>query len=445
MIQEVAFAELSLWDVKRIFSNEIESVYPIVSLGSYISQRNEKVKLFDYPNEEFQILGVNNIEGLFDAYIEKGKNINQPYKKVEIGDLAYNPYRVNVGSIGKRYKELKHQYISPAYIVFETLKNLNSEYLYIAFKTTKFNQLINENTTGSVRQNLKYDVLAEIKIPLPPLAEQNRLVADYQSKIQKAEQQEAQAQKLEEEIEIYLLDRLGIEKLEAVESSLGLQMVRFTNLDRWDVRYLSGNIPTINSKYSIEKFEKIIHRFNKSPNGKSIRINSKDFPNDTFHYIGMENLEKNTGKLIELREVFGSEIKSQTLRVPQGYFLYGKLRPYLNKYWFNESGLKDIICSSEFFVFTISEYVNNLYFKYVLSSNLIQSQITDKTSGARMPRINESTFFNLQFPLPPIEIQQEIAEHISALKHDIQELKNEAEQNRTAAIADFESQIFKAH
>ena len=205
-----------------------------------------------------------------------------------------------------------------------------------------------------------------------------------------------------------------------------------------------SNIQTLQSKYPIEKFQNAVINFNKGENNVSIRINSKDFPNQEFNYIGMEHIEKETGVLLELNKVKGKEIKSQTLRVPKDYFLYGKLRPYLNKYWINETEIENIICSSEFFVFKVSENINKLFFKYVLSSSFIQSQITDKTSGARMPRINEDIFFNLEFPLPPINIQEEIAEYISGIKQKIKFLRLQSEENKTNALIEFENEIFNS-
>ena len=64
------FRDIVLWDVKRYASERIQSNYPIVKLGLHIQEQSQKVKLYDYPNEEFGILGVNNKIGIFDAYKE---------------------------------------------------------------------------------------------------------------------------------------------------------------------------------------------------------------------------------------------------------------------------------------------------------------------------------------------------------------------------------------
>ena len=239
-----------------------------------------------------------------------------------------------------------------------------------------------------------------------------------------------------------MFEALGIEKLEEKENKKGLQLISFNDVSRWDTLFLIGHIPVIKSPYPLKKFSDVIINFNKDPKGKSIRINSKNYPENDYHYIGMEHIEKETGVLLELNKVKGKEIKSQTLYVPNNYFLYGKLRPYLNKYWINDTNLENIICSSEFFVFDTISDIDKLFFKYILSSIIIQKQISEKTSGARMPRINESIFYNLQFPFPPAKIQKKIGLHISNLKKQIKDLKTKAEQNRKNAIKEFEQEIF---
>ena len=175
----VPFSDVVLWDVKRYSFEKIKSQYPIVKLGMHIQEESHKVKLADYPDQEFGILGVNNKIGIFDAYKEKGVNINQSYKKMEKGWLAYNPYRVNVGSIGLRTEEHDNEYISPAYVVFSCRETLLPDFLFKLFKTERFNKVINASTTGSVRQNLTIDILKSLDIPLPPIEVQQKMLDEY--------------------------------------------------------------------------------------------------------------------------------------------------------------------------------------------------------------------------------------------------------------------------
>lgn len=137
------------------------------------------------------------------------------------------------------------------------------------------------------------------------------------------------------------------------------------------------------------------------------------------------------------------QIKSQTVRIPKGFFIYGKLRPYLNKYWVNETERENIVCSSEFFCFKPKAGIDIKYFKYVLSSYIIQDQISELVSGARMPRLNEESFKNVVIPIPPLGIQKQIADEISKRKEVIKSNKIIAKNMVTSALENFEQTIFE--
>ena len=63
-------------------------------------------------------------------------------------------------------------------------------------------------------------------------------------------------------------------------------------------------------------------------------------------------------------------------------------------------------------------------------------------SGARMPRISEETFRGIQIPLPPLNIQNEIVEHIDVLRKEQKDLQQKALTLRQQATQQFEQTIF---
>lgn len=180
----VPFSNLTRWDAKS-YLYKLTSSFPLVKLGNYIYEHAEKIKLFDFPDTEFPILGVTNREGVYLNITEKGETFNQPYKKVKSGELAYNPYRVNVGSIGLIEQEYDGYFISPAYIVFgvkeEKQYELLKEYLYLVLSSDWYNPILRAATSGSVRQNLTFDLLSELEIPLPNLEKQQAIVNEWLS------------------------------------------------------------------------------------------------------------------------------------------------------------------------------------------------------------------------------------------------------------------------
>ena len=312
-------------------------------------------------------------------------------------------------------------------------------------KTNRFHNQICNATTGSVRQNLSFEILKTLQIPLPTLEQQNNLVELYNTKIHQAESLEKEAAEINSDIENYLIEILGIKQTttQDYEQKGFLRFINFKDTERWDILFFQKRKQQFNSHFDCYSFDYCINKFMTDSNGDSIRIETSKHPDSKFLYIGMENIEKDTGTLTNVSEIFGNEIKSQTTLIPKNFFLYGKLRPYLNKYWYNELDDNNLICSSEFFVFSIKESINPYYFKYYLASNIVQEQISNLSTGARMPRINETVFKGIQIPLPAIEIQNEIVSHINTQKKRIKELRTKATNLRKEAIAEFEKTIFE--
>ncbi|MFQ5641031.1 MAG: hypothetical protein ACE5IR_23890, partial [bacterium] len=65
-----------------------------------------------------QVLGVSNKTGITVTDHKKSKDLSK-YQLIEEGDFAYNPYRINVGSIGLVSNGVKGL-VSPTYFVFKT-------------------------------------------------------------------------------------------------------------------------------------------------------------------------------------------------------------------------------------------------------------------------------------------------------------------------------------
>lgn len=173
--------------------------YPIVPLGELIVINSEKIKPIEFPETEFTVLGVSNQTGVFINEKLKGSEIKQGYFKVYKNQFCYNPYRINVGSIGYSEFDFENQIISGAYNVFGCNESeLNPKYLDALYKTKKFLEFVNSKANGGVRMDFKIESMMEWQIPLPPLEIQNKIV----EKIAKQKQIIESAKKIEESVGI---------------------------------------------------------------------------------------------------------------------------------------------------------------------------------------------------------------------------------------------------
>lgn len=96
------------------------------------------------------------------------------YKIVPPGGFAYNPSRINVGSIDFLRND-SPVIVSPLYIVFGTSKELHPGYLKRFLLSESGMAQIKHYTQGAVRNSLKFSGIEKIEIPLPPLDEQKQI------------------------------------------------------------------------------------------------------------------------------------------------------------------------------------------------------------------------------------------------------------------------------
>ena len=130
---------------------------------------------------EFPIYSISNKNGFvpqgqqFDGIDsnERGYDISL-YKIINEEMFAYNPARINVGSIGYSY-DLDNIIISSLYVCFKTNDDINDSLLFQYFKSYEFNKEVKRKTEGGVREYLFYENFSKIKVSLPNLAEQQKI------------------------------------------------------------------------------------------------------------------------------------------------------------------------------------------------------------------------------------------------------------------------------
>ena len=157
--------------IEKVFS-EKKCNYKIGDVISQVSIRNKSKK-------ETNILSVSNKWGFveqseqFEDRIVASEDITN-YKVVRINDFAYNPARINVGSIA-RLKRYESGIVSPMYICFHSQNALLPEYLELFFYTLYFKHEMYKRLEGSVRLCLSFEGLTNIPIFIPEITTQREI------------------------------------------------------------------------------------------------------------------------------------------------------------------------------------------------------------------------------------------------------------------------------
>jgi type I restriction enzyme S subunit len=134
--------------------------------------------------------------------------------------------------------------------------------------------------------------------------------------------------------------------------------------------------------------------------------------------IELEHLSQGTGTILGTTD---SKNQKSTKNVfERSNVLYGKLRPYLNK--FAQPDFKGV-CSTEIWVLTGIEISNNYLYQYIQSEGF--SELTSIQSGSKMPRADWKTVASAVMSYPCCEEQTKIANFLTAID---QKIDNVAEQ-----------------
>lgn len=148
---------------------------------------------------------------------------------------------------------------------------------------------------------------------------------------------------------------------------------------------------------------------------------------ETFNYLGMENVESWTGKLIQTSPNNESNIdffQSTGIAFNEKTVLFGKLRPYLAKVYIPEySG----ICSTEFLVLNPIPRFRQRYLFYVLLTKEFIAAVNASTFGSKMPRANWDFIGSLNVPIPPLCEQDRIVDYLDRETAEIDALVAEKE------------------
>jgi type I restriction enzyme, S subunit len=135
---------------------------------------------------------------------------------------------------------------------------------------------------------------------------------------------------------------------------------------------------------------------------------------DNQLYLGLENIESWTGRLINVNTKAETNEESEEGFGTSGVFkkgnvLFGKLRPYLAKVYLAE---QQGFCTTELLVMQPSSKLEPRFLQYVLLSPEFIKTVDSSTFGARMPRANWEFIGNILIPTPPLETQQRIADYL---------------------------------
>ena len=437
----VRFSMLTRWDVKS-YAARLVSRYPMAQLGGLIAEHNEKVRLSERPRETFRILGVDNLRGVFHAYDAAGAAINQSYKRVAAGDLVYNPYRVNVGSIGMVPGALAGAYVSPAYVVFSVDgSRLAPELLLLVLKSDWYNPSLRAATAGSVRQNLTFELLQTIGVPLPSRRVQGVIVDRWRSAQERIAEIRHEVTALENGIPSVVYETLGTSTRASAGPTPKYMAFRWKDLDRWSVNHLARwrarLVGFSESRYPIVPLGECIVE---TANGYCIRPTAHPTPHRMLKLSALTpaGLDVEETKYVRVTERIAERFhvrKGDLLicRSVGSYHLIGKCAVV-------EGAAPGILFPDIIIRVRVGPSLMAEYAREVIQTPLGRSYFQSAARTAvGMWKIGADDIRSFPIPVPPLEVQREIVGEVEGVRSSIARLRFQAQKAEMAADQEMEA------
>lgn len=433
----IPFTNFDLWDVKRYLYNSNIKINAGVLLSDILYPYKKNISKDDVKQNKLRIIAKINFSGdLFLREFEEVETYKGNLYLVPKNAITYSKINVRHGCIYFNDSESVPFAVSNEYPIFKFDEDkVNGNFLQKLLRTKEFKKLLDTKTTGISKARVKQDEFLNIKIPLPSLAEQEAIVNAYENKINQADQLENQADQLEIEIENYLFSELGIEKPTPKKEKIkGLQFVQFKDLEKWGVDFVFQNKKN-DLRYHTYKISDLC----KISSGGTPSRNRKEYFEGNIPWIKTGELNNNI--LYDTEEkITNKAIQNSSAKLyKKGSLVMAMYGATIGKT--AKLGVDATTNQACAVLFEINEKLVKVDFLW----EFLQSQIHHFKAvayGSAQPNLNAGIISNYQIPIPPLEKQQEIVDYISALKVQIKDKKNTAEQLKHQAQTDFENQIF---
>ena len=342
----------------------------ITKLGSVITEYAVRNK----HDEDIPVYSVTNEQGFCTGYFSKdvASKDRTTYKIVPRGYFAYNPSRINVGSVD--WQDCQDRVIvSPLYVVFGVDEKLDQQYLLHYLKSDITLTYIKALATGSVRDNLKFSILQEFPINLRPIEEQRKIASVLDR-----------------------IDRVIALRNEELETLDNLVKSRFIEL------FGTG-------KYPIVKAADVCDFITKGTTPPTGEITEK-YEIGMIPYLKVYNLSF-TGELLfdSMPQYIPAETHNKQLarsKVVPNDVLMNIVGPPLGKFSLVTDEFPEWNINQAIAIFRAKDRVLPRYLLAALMQPDVLRPFLEQAVGIRQLNLSLEQCRNLEFPLPPIEEQK---------------------------------------
>ncbi len=435
-----------LLDAKFNYSNK----YDQAKIGDFLIKSRNIVNIEDDKEYNRVTVKINN-NGVILRDTEKGVNIGTKKQyRANAGQFIISKIDARNGAFGIIPIELDNAIVTNDFPLFDVnTKKINPQFLLLITTTKvfiKFAQSCSSGTTN--RQRMDIDMFLNQKIPLPKLEEQDKIVTNYLNKINEAERLKGEVEDLEDEIERYLFDELGISKKNKEnKKEVGFQLIDFMNIQEWGLDKILSNSVKNSTKYTLTSIEENPQLAIDLSRGKSPK-----YKDGTGSFVlnqkcnRWNNIDLSFVKSVD--EEWLKSINKNNLTKEADVLINSTGEGTIGRATYIKKEYEGLLYDSHLLLLRLDQRkINPELFVEVFNSEYGQNQVNDIKSAqaTKQTELGTSNLARIQFPLPDdMEVQNRIVSKIKEIRFEKLKRTDTASTLTKESKLEFEKIIFNS-
>ena len=436
----VKFSQLYNWSVQYLNDSKIRftTKYPLVQIKEFLTRNKTAITVQDEITYQRVTIRVRN-GGVIPRDEVKGTEIGTKKQfRVSADQFILSKIDARNGAMGIIPENLDGAIVTQDFLAYDIdTTKINPQYLVLVSTTKQFLDFCQSCSSGTTnRQRVNEDKFLNIQIPLPPLAEQNKLVEEYHKRIDLIKCNNDKISSIRFGIDKYLLKNLGCDSADKSDRTNNkiLTFFSFCDISRWDVFNLQYQIQS--HLYKTIPLKALITC--KPKYGASYKTINK---HSDIRYIRITDI--NEDGTLNNDFVSADGYNSQYL-LQENDFLIARSGNTVGKTFLYQNKYGKAIYAGYLIKFVIdTKLIDPLYLLYYTKSSIYKKWILANMRVSAQPNINSEQYLESPIIVPPIDKQRDIVKHISTMLQRIETLSSTTLKYENDAINNFETQIFE--
>lgn len=436
----VKFSQLYNWSVQYLNNSKIRftTKYPLAQIKEFLTRNKTAITVQDETTYQRVTIRIRN-GGVIPRDEVKGTEIGTKKQfRVSAGQFILSKIDARNGAMGIIPEKLDGAIVTQDFLAYDIdTTKINPQYLVLVSTTKQFIDFCQSCSSGTTnRQRVDEDKFLNIQIPLPSLAEQNKLVEEYHKRIDLIKCNNDKISSIRFGIDKYLLKNLGCDSADKSDRTNNkiLTFFSFCDISRWDVFNLQYQIQS--HLYKTIPLKGLIT--GKPKYGASYKTVNK---HSDIRYIRITDI--NEDGTLNNDFVSADGYNSQYL-LQENDFLIARSGNTVGKTFLYQNKYGKAIYAGYLIKFVIdTKLIDPLYLLYYTKSSLYKKWILANMRVSAQPNINSEQYLESPIIVPPIDKQRDIVEHISTMLQRIETLSSTTLKYENDAINNFETQIFE--